>query len=78
MSLCDFFRRACPACKRKGLRSHFDKRVSRLATQGVRANPAWIWFSCPACNSRFKQRHYGDGTLEPTSEQEWEKAVSAV
>jgi hypothetical protein len=75
-SVLDLFWPRCPQCRRRGLKSYPDKGIVLAAREGLRANPAWLWQKCRYCNARFKERHYGDGTLQPVSEQEWDESAA--
>ena len=44
MSLLDLFRPKCPDCHRRGLRGHPDRQVLEGQGEGLRANPAWLWW----------------------------------
>lgn len=77
MSFLDALWPRCPQCRRRGLRSYPDKRIVHAASQGLRANPQWLWRKCRFCNSRFKERHYGDRELQTVTETEWAECVES-
>jgi hypothetical protein len=52
-----------------------DRSVRQALDQGLRANPAYLWRECNNCGARFRQRHYGDGSLEPVGDDEWAASV---
>ena len=70
-----FFRRRCPRCAKKALRGRGDKVVIDGMKQGLMVNPEWLWSECRKCGGRFKERHYGDGTLIPVDQAEWDSRV---
>ncbi len=68
--------RRCPSCGRRRLRGHLAKVVAEGMEEGPKANPEWLWWQCHHCSARFKERHYGDGRLEPVSAGEWNSNVA--
>jgi len=72
----NFFRRRCPNCKKKRLAGHPSRAIVEGLAEALRVNPAWLCFSCKSCGARFKQRHYGDGQLEPVTDAEWRELVA--
>ncbi len=79
MGVLDFLmsavRAQCPACGRRALKGFMGQSVADAMRKGVRANPIWLWRECVCCHARYKERHYGDGSLESTSDDEWESSV---
>ena len=72
MDIFSFFRPRCPACNRRVLKGRPDKQVVEGMKDGLRANPAWLWWECVRCGARFKERHYGDGALDAVEDEEWQ------
>ena len=71
------FGRRCPNCGRKGLRGYASKVVVEAMMEGLRANPEWLYSECRRCGARFKERHYGDGTLVSIDADEWRTNVAS-
>lgn len=70
------FARRCPSCRRRGLRGYPSKVIPEGMKEGLRVNPEWLYWQCRRCGARFKERHYGDGTLVSMDPDEWRRNVS--
>lgn len=68
--------RRCPSCGRRGWRGQLTKVVAEGMKEGLKVNPEWLWWQCRHCGARFKERHYGEGVLEPASAAEWNSNVA--
>jgi DNA-directed RNA polymerase subunit RPC12/RpoP len=74
-SLFDAFRSPpCPTCGHRQLKLHSDGIVEEGRKTNILVNPAWFWWRCQICGSKFKEKHYGDGNLIPVSDGQWKSA----
>ena len=73
------FRRACPSCKRRGLRIQPDKAAAFARANGLRIRVRWFWWLCPQCGARYKGTLHGwKLDLQSVSDEEWNKHVDQV
>jgi len=72
------FRRACPSCKRRGLKIQPDKAVAIARENGLRVRLECFWWLCPQCGARYKGAPHRNPDLQPVSAEEWSEHVGSV